>query len=88
MALAGVRVLLPAESREESSAVALPPSEFSLGICTFNCGRFDCPLLVRVGGMISLDRDDIDCVRVAPSVTPRGAGGGGIDGEFSSPGAS
>lgn len=83
-ALAGVRVLFPAESREESSAVALPPSEFSLGICTFNWGRFDCPLFVRVGGIISLDRDDIDCVRVA-SFTPRGGGGGGIDGGFSSP---
>lgn len=50
---AGVEVLFPAESRDES-AVALPPSEVSLGICTFNCGRFDGngPLLVRDGGLI------------------------------------
>lgn len=92
LALAGVRVLLPAESRDESSAVALPPSECSLGICTLSCGRLDWPLFVRVGGMISLDSDEIDCVRVAvavASVTPRGAGGGGIDGAgLSSPGAS
>jgi hypothetical protein len=34
--------------------VALPASEVSLGICTFNCGRFDGngPLLVRDGGLI------------------------------------
>lgn len=75
-----MRVLLPAESREESSAVALvPPSEFSLGICTFNCGRFDWPLFVRVGGIISLEREDIDWVRDV-SVTARGGGGGGISG--------
>lgn len=48
-----MEVLFPAESRDES-AVALPPSEVSLGICTFNCGRFDGngPLLVRDGGLI------------------------------------
>lgn len=41
-------VLLPAESREDDSPVAspvaspaLPTSELSLGICTFNCGRLD-----------------------------------------------
>jgi hypothetical protein len=50
---AGVEVLFPAESRDES-AVALPPSEVSLGICTFNCGRLDGngPLLVLDGGLI------------------------------------
>lgn len=48
-----MEVLFPAESRDES-AVALSPSEVSLGICTFNCGRFDGngPLLVRDGGLI------------------------------------
>lgn len=55
LALAGVRAF-PAESRDVDSAVALPRSEFSLGICTFNCGRFggNCPLFARDGGLMSL----------------------------------
>lgn len=36
LSLAGVAVLLPAESREPDSPVALPRSEFSLGIWTFS----------------------------------------------------
>lgn len=78
-ALAGVSALLPAESRESESAVVLPLSEFSLGICTFSCGRFDWPLFVRVGGLISLEIEEIDCVRDVSART-RGGGGGGITG--------
>lgn len=36
---AGVKGLVPAEDAD--SAVALPRSELSLGICTFSCGRLD-----------------------------------------------
>lgn len=39
LALAGVTVWLPVD--DEESAVALPRSEFSLGICTLSCGRFE-----------------------------------------------
>ena len=49
--MAGVRALWPAD--EESSAVALPGSECSLGICTLSWGRLGAaadPLLVRDGG--------------------------------------
>lgn len=62
-AFAGVSAF-PAESREVDSAVALPRSEFSLGICTFSCGRFggNWPLFVRDGGLIS-GIAGIDCVR-------------------------
>lgn len=62
--LAEVTVLFPADSRSEDSAVALPWSELSLGIWTFNWGRFvvNAPLLVRDGGLIS-DADEIDCAR-------------------------
>lgn len=77
LALAGVRVLLPAESREEESAV----SEFSLGIWTLSCGRFDCPLFVRVGGLISLEMEEIDWVRGGSVTTRGGGGGGGIAGD-------
>lgn len=54
----------PAESREVDSAVALPRSELSLGICTFSCGRFggNWPLFVRAGGLMS-GTVGIDCVR-------------------------
>lgn len=77
-ALAGVRAL-PAESREDESAVAVSRSEFSLGICTLSWGRFDWTLLVRVGGLMSLETDEIDWVRDS-SVTTLGGGGGGITG--------
>lgn len=47
-ALAGVVTLFPPESRDDDSAVALPRSEFSEGICTLSCGRFESwPLLGR-----------------------------------------
>lgn len=64
LSLAGVTVLLPAESREDESPVALPRSELSLGIWTFNCGRLDvrAPLFVREGGLISA-ADGFDCGR-------------------------
>jgi hypothetical protein len=69
--LAGVTVLLPAESREEDSPVALPRSELSLGIWTFNCGRLDvrAPLFVREGGLISA-ADGIDCERGGSEAVP------------------
>lgn len=43
--------MFPAESREESAVALPPPSDCSLGICTFNWGRFggSDPLLVREG---------------------------------------
>jgi hypothetical protein len=52
------------ESLGEESAVALPPSECSLGICTRNFGLFlsICRLFVRVGGAIG-GTDEVDCVR-------------------------
>jgi hypothetical protein len=58
-----VEVLFPAESRDESAVALPPPSECSLGICTFNCGRFDGngPLFVRDG----LDSDPERGVSVA-----------------------
>lgn len=51
LVFAGVEDLLPEESRDDSAVALPPPSECSLGICTFNCGRFDGngPLLVRDG---------------------------------------
>lgn len=74
LSLAGVAVLFPAESRSDDSAVALPRSEFSLGICTFNCGRLDGrgPLLVRMGGLMS-DAEEIDCARGGSVAALRGA---------------
>jgi hypothetical protein len=45
--LAGVVALLAVEFWGDESAVALPPSEFSLGICTVKRGR--CALFVRGG---------------------------------------
>jgi len=52
LALAGVSPAVPPDSRGEDSAVALPPSDCSLGIWTFNLGLFapTCALLVREGG--------------------------------------
>lgn len=46
--------------------MALPPSEVSLGICTFSCGLFDGngPLLVRDGGLI-FDVEAMDSARGA-----------------------
>lgn len=74
LSLAGVAALFPAESREDESAVALPRSEFSLGIWTFSCGRLDGsePLLVRTGGLIS-GAEEIDCVRVGSVAALEGA---------------
>lgn len=67
--------MFPAESRDDESAVALPRSEFSLGICTFNCGRLggNWPLFVRTGGF----RSTTGWGRGA-SVAARGGGGGGF----------
>lgn len=64
VALAGVDVLLPPESRGDESAVALPPSDCSLGICTLRRGRLalTCTLLARGGGGIS-DTEDVDGTR-------------------------
>jgi hypothetical protein len=58
------------ESLGDESAVALPPSECSLGICTRNLGLFlsVCKLFVLVGGAIG-GTAEVDCVR-------RGCGGG------------
>lgn len=71
LSLAGVTVLLPAESREDDSPVALPRSELSLGIWTFSCGRFEvsAPLFVREGGLISA-ADGIDCGRGGSEAVP------------------
>ena len=59
------------ESLGDESAVALPPSECSLGICTRSLGLFlsICKLFVRLGGAIG-GTDEVDCVR-------RGGCGGG-----------
>lgn len=83
--MAGVSVLLPAESREDDPAVALPWSEFSLGICTFSCGRFVVcgPLFVRDGGLIS-GVDDMDGARGGSDIALIGGTAGGFRfGEFS-----
>ena len=52
LALAGVPPAVPADCRGDDSAVALPPSDCSLGICTLSLGRLapSCALLVRDGG--------------------------------------
>ena len=52
------------ESLGEESAVALPPSECSLGICTRSFGLFLSiwRLFVRVGGAIG-GTDGVECVR-------------------------
>lgn len=75
LSLAGVAVLFPAESRSEDSAVALPRSEFSLGIWTFNCGRLDGsePLFVRKTGLMS-GAEEIDWVRAGSVAALKGAG--------------
>ena len=59
------------ESLGDESAVALPPSDCSLGIWTRNLGLFlsICRLFVRVGGAIG-GTDEVDWVR-------RGGCGGG-----------
>ena len=78
LALAGVSPKVPADCRGEDSAVALPPSDCSLGIWTVNRGLAaeNFPLLVRDGGWISPEVDAV-CVR-ARAGTPRGLGGGGL----------
>lgn len=50
LAIAGVSSAVPPDWRGEDSAVADPPSDCSLGICTFNLGRLPpiCALFVRV----------------------------------------
>jgi hypothetical protein len=52
------------ESLGDESAVALPPSECSLGIWTRNFGLFlsICRLFVRVGGAMG-GTDEVECVR-------------------------
>lgn len=62
--LAGVWLSCPAESRADESAVALPRSEASLGICTVSLGRPAVgPELVRNGGLTS-EPAGIVCARV------------------------
>ena len=46
--LAGVAVVAPPDSLGEDSAVALPASECSLGICTWSLGRPVLELFVAV----------------------------------------
>lgn len=78
----------PAESREVDSAVALPRSELSLGICTFSCGLLcSCPLLVRAGGLSS-GAAGIDCVRCGSATALGGAGGTGWLNDLPSVGSS
>jgi hypothetical protein len=58
-------VVVPPDSLlGEDSAVALPPSECSLGIWTLSLGRFGsvCMLLDRDGGAI-VGTEEVDCVR-------------------------
>jgi hypothetical protein len=60
----GVAPVVP-ESFGDESAVALPASECSLGICTLNLGLLSPPmrrLFVRDGGGI-VGIEDVDCVR-------------------------
>jgi hypothetical protein len=60
---AGVTPVVP-ESLGDESAVALPASECSLGICTRSLGFFTsiCRLFVReIGWMAGIE--DVDCVR-------------------------
>lgn len=63
MDLAGVAPVVP-ESLGEESAVALPLSDCSLGICTLRRGLFAsvCMLFVLDGGGIC-GAADVDCVR-------------------------
>ena len=60
----GVAPVVP-ESLGDESAVALPASDCSLGICTLNLGLLSPPmrrLFVRDGGgMVGME--DVDCVR-------------------------
>lgn len=62
------------ESLGDESAVALPPSECSLGIWTRSFGLLlsTCKLFVRVGGAIGTT-DEAECVRWG------GCGGCGLD---------
>lgn len=78
--LAGVAVLFVTDSRGDDSAVALPPSEFSLGICTFSRGRlaFSCVLFARGGGGMS-EIEGMDGGRWG-SVTALAGGEGAADG--------
>lgn len=65
--LAGVPVVVLPESLGEDSAVALPPSDCSLGIWTLSRGRFGslCTLLVLGGGakfgMDGVEDEETDC---------------------------
>lgn len=54
----------PPDSRGDDSAVALPASECSLGICTLRLGRpvLELFVAVREGGRIS-GTEEVDCVR-------------------------
>lgn len=58
LALAGVSPAVPPEPRGDDSAVALPPSDCSLGICKFSLGLLapSWALDVRDGGWISPER--------------------------------
>lgn len=56
LALAGVSLAVPPDSRGEDSAVAEPPSDCSLGICTFSRGLLPpicCAVLARLGWLLS-----------------------------------
>lgn len=78
LVLAGVPLAVPAECRGEDSAVALPPSDCSLGICTFNLGRaaFILALFVRDGGWLSPGPEN-ECVLCGTGPLC-GLGGGGV----------
>lgn len=60
--LAGVAPVVPDPLGEES-AVALPASECSLGICTVNRGLLGSAMLFVLDGGAMLGTDDVDCVR-------------------------
>ena len=78
LALAGVPPAVPADCRGDDSAVALPPSDCSLGICTLSLGLWApiCALLVRDGGWISPTAEE-DKVRWGTGPLC-GRGGGGV----------
>lgn len=60
--LAGVVREIP-DSLGEESAVALPPSEGSLGICTFSRGLFGSAMLFVLEAGAMWGADEVDCVR-------------------------
>lgn len=57
----GVTPLVGPASLGEESPVALPPSDCSLGICTFNLGRFASACIIF--GLGGPDMEDVEAVR-------------------------